>query len=62
MNVMLSFDHVVCQRDDACIRFPPAGGISSLDIEDEDIADMTSEKLYSNQMCNVTSECLLHDV
>jgi len=66
LNVMLSFEHAVCQRDDACIGFPLAGGISSLDTEEIDITNMTcykgGETVFNNhQMCNVTSKCFSYD-
>jgi hypothetical protein len=40
---MLIFEHAVCQREDACIGFPLAGGIST---EENDITNMTCYKEF----------------
>lgn len=52
---------LVCKTDDACIGFPLAGGISSLDGEPIEAANMTcykgGETVFNNhQMCDVTSK------
>lgn len=57
----------VCKNDNACVGFPLAGGISSLNGDDTEVANMTcykgGETVFNNhQMCDVTSESIAQHI